>query len=646
MRKSFIGSSSLFLLFTSLILNAQDSSNELDNLLSQYRSESDLSKQTKKESAGSSIIYTRERLEKMQAYNLRDILKTIPVFTMQEAASGQVSIAKAKGSSFNSQFLKLYINDHEVGSIGFGSAMKMWGYLDITYIDHVEIYQVGSSVMAGDEPPGIVVRLYTKDPKREDGGAVQAMGGSRGSNEFSASYAYNGENYSSFVYANTHTENREPYYSNRSSIGVDRDFETTNFFASLQGEDFTVDAAQFDLEQDRFLGMGKLHTPGENLSDMIHRYIIATKYFQDKTLIFRVAYDDANHKQSESDPSKLSIYNTNGTKTDHTNWYFDKSESILDAVIDKQFIVDNHDIHLSVQSKFRKVTPNSLITDGVERVNEISGPSQWNSYSAFFSDDYTVNEHNLIFASIKLDHFDRNGGAYDFNDYVLRLGHIYNDGEWMWKTFAARTYGYPVFMQSSYFPYVTKGDINIKQEERLAASTEIAYKTNTTDTNVRLIYNTAKDAIALQNNVYVNSTAKPDFYAIYAGHEIRFGHDHILNMSVYYGNDEMPLTQSSTTGAYVQLFDTFGKFDLYNEVIYRKGYEFTTQSATPQSVKVDNGYDYTAGITYHATKDFSLFLKGENILNKAIKTPYPMSTYTDYVAPFDRTFRTGLKYVF
>lgn len=645
MAKKLVGSSFLFLLL-SVPIWAESTGSGLDDLLSDYRHESDLSKQTKKESAGSSIIYTRERLEKMQAYNLRDILKTIPIFTMQEAATGQVSLAKAKGSSFNSQFLKLYINDHEVGSIGFGSAMKMWGFLDITYIDHIEIYQVGSSVMAGDEPPGIVVRLYSKDSKHDEGGAIQAMGGTHGSKELSAQYAHKGEKYSSFIYADSHQENRDPYYSNRSAEGVDRDFDTTNFFASLSGEDFTVDIAQFSLLQDRFLGSGLSHTPLENINDMVHRYIIGTKYFQNKTLKLRVAYDDANHKQSESDPSQLRIYNANGSTALVSNWFYDKSESILDAVIDKQFVVNDHDTHVGVQTKFKKVISNSLITDGNERVNEISGPTQWDIYSAFISDDYTINENNLIFSNIKLDHYDRNGGADDFNDYVLRLGYIYNDRQWMWKTFGARTYGYPVFMQSTYFPFYTKSNINLKQEERIAASTEIAYKTNTTDTNLRFIYNTSKNGIALQNNAYVNTTATPDFFAIYAGHEVHYGRDHTLNISAYYGTDDMPLTQSSTTGAMVQLFDTFGEFDLFNELIYRKGYTYTTASATPQSVNVASGYDYTLGITYHATDDLNIFIKGENLLNKAITTPYPMTTYVDYITPFDRAVRVGLKYVF
>ncbi len=644
MKSSLIIQSCLLCMVTNSCIFAQESANHLDDLLSQYRSESDLSIQTKKESAGSFIIFTRERLEKMQAYNLRDILKAVPWFTMQETATGQVSMAMSKASTFNSQFLKLYINDHELGSIGFGSAMKMWGFLDITYIDHIEIYQVGSSVMTGDEPPGLVVRLYTKDAVHDEGGSVQVMGGSRDSNELSAYYAHKGEKYSSFFYADTHTENREPYYSDRSMNSVNRDFETNNFFASLQGDDFTINAAQFSLKQDRFLGLGRLHTPDENSADMVHRYIIGTKYFQDKTLKVKIAYDNTNHKQSESDPNGIVLYNADGSTTSVTDWYYDKSESIFEAVIDKQVIFNNHDIHLGAQSKFRKVISNSLITDGSERVHEISGPTEWNSNSLFFSDDYTINEHNLLFSNVRLDHYDRNGGADDFNDYAFRVGHIYNNGEWIWKTSAVRTYGYPAFMQTTYFPFSYKSDIHLKPEERIAAVTEVSHKSDTTNTNVRFVYNTSINGIALQNNSYVNSTLKPNFYILYGAHEIRFGTNHTLSLSAYYGDNDMDQTMSSKIGGYIQLFNTFDKFDLYNELLYRSSYHYLTPANL--SVNVQAGYDYTAGVTYHATKDLNLFFKGENLLNKAIKTPYPMPTYIDYVAPFDRTVKIGLKYVF
>lgn len=64
-----------FLLFSILITNLFSDEN-IEMLLKQYRSESELSKITEKESAGLANIFTRDDLEKMQAHTLLDVLKT------------------------------------------------------------------------------------------------------------------------------------------------------------------------------------------------------------------------------------------------------------------------------------------------------------------------------------------------------------------------------------------------------------------------------------------------------------------------------------------------------------------------------------------------------------------------------------------
>ena len=64
-----------FLLFSILITNLFSDEN-IEMLLKQYRSESELSKITEKESAGLVNIFTRDDLEKMQAHTLLDVLKT------------------------------------------------------------------------------------------------------------------------------------------------------------------------------------------------------------------------------------------------------------------------------------------------------------------------------------------------------------------------------------------------------------------------------------------------------------------------------------------------------------------------------------------------------------------------------------------
>jgi len=63
------------LLFSILITNLFSDEN-IEMLPKQYRSESELSKVTEKESAGLVNIFTRDDLEKMQAHTLLDVHKT------------------------------------------------------------------------------------------------------------------------------------------------------------------------------------------------------------------------------------------------------------------------------------------------------------------------------------------------------------------------------------------------------------------------------------------------------------------------------------------------------------------------------------------------------------------------------------------
>jgi len=640
MQKRVFTVSVLLTMFTSLAAQGVDKSIEM--LLDDYRIVSDLSNQTRQEAAGSVIVYSRDQLEKMQAYNLRDILKTIPMFTLQETMTGPVTIAKAMGASFNSQFLKLYINDHELGSIVYGSAMKMWGYMDITHIDHIEVYQMGSSVEPGDEPPGMVIRLYTKEPKRDAGSQVQMVQSSRGSSEYNAYHAGTSEGLSYLLYLNVHDEQRQSYHAGNSSIG--RDFESTNFFASLSGENFQVDVARFSLEQDGLLGLGRTKQPIENYLDMEHTYLAYTHYLQNRTLQLKASYDAANHIRYDHDPSGIAL--NDGTVAD--TWFYDKDESILEVGLSKKFAFGNNDLQVGLQFKRKEYDPVSLLVDATQRAGEISPYRRFDVYSLFMAQSYTLDENNLLFATLKFDSYSPNAVVEKSSNFVARAGYIYNDGRWLWKSFAVRTYSHPVFMESSYFPFIFGQNEALDDEERYALATELHHKGEHTTTRVRLGFNRAEGPIYTTGKppIFASNPDNPEFYGIYISHEHRFDLHNKIILSGYTSDNDRPLIKSSRNGVMFEAFNSYGSFDLYNGVIYRSGYAYN--AAPGLRVEVDPGYDYTAALSYHASDDLTLSLKGENLLNNAIETAYPIPARNtvEYIAPFDRTVRFGIKYVF
>lgn len=54
---------------------------------------------------------------------------------------------------------------------------------------------------------------------------------------------------------------------------------------------------------------------------------------------------------------------------------------------------------------------------------------------------------------------------------------------------------------------------------------------------------------------------------------------------------------SPDSGVLVQLYNRIDKFDIYNELVYRSSYTGSDK------VYIDAGYDYTAGIIYHYSKN-------------------------------------------
>jgi len=118
------------IIFTFILLNSFSvyaAEDNVLNLLESLRQKSELHHKTQKEEAGIVTIYTRGELARMQAYTLKDILKSIPFFTYQEAGAATPGIAIATQVVNYMPTFRLYIDDHEVSSTYFGSAFYVYG---------------------------------------------------------------------------------------------------------------------------------------------------------------------------------------------------------------------------------------------------------------------------------------------------------------------------------------------------------------------------------------------------------------------------------------------------------------------------------------------------------------------------------------
>lgn len=91
-------------------------------------------------------------------------------------------------------------------------------------------------------------------------------------------------------------------------------------------------------------------------------------------------------------------------------------------------------------------------------------------------------------------------------------------------------------------------------------------------------------------------------------------------------------------GVNVQIFNHVKKLDIYNEFVCKSSYN------SYNNIKIESSVDWTLAVKYHATKDLSVGLRGENLLDKGLKQAYSTLPYA--VPVVERKIWLNLEYLF
>ena len=222
----------VFFIMTLFVCNLFADDVAMANLLNKYQAESDLSNQTKRENSGILYLYTREDLERMQAKNLQDVLKTVPGFNLYKNKYNFSLLSVASNRTIPMTAVRIFINDHDMSSVAFGSAFLLWDDMNIEYIDHIEVYKDTSSVEFGDETAVTVIKLYTKRADREEGSKLRVMADQKGSSilDFYTASAVN-DNLSYFAYAAASNLKKDIYH---------KEFASQNYNLKSNLQDYNI----------------------------------------------------------------------------------------------------------------------------------------------------------------------------------------------------------------------------------------------------------------------------------------------------------------------------------------------------------------------------------------------------------------------
>ncbi len=595
---------SFILLFFSTLLFAQEEN--LDDLLSQYREASELSHETKQEKSGHVTIFSRSDLDKMQAYTLNDIIKTIKMFTLKNSAFGPTAIVKSPYSEQSMSSVKIYINSYEVTSITAGTGIAQFGQMGLNHIDHIEIYQASNAIAFHGESGNMVIKLYTKDPARENAtvlqGSVDSTGGGRGQ-------VIDAQNFGDYSYlANVDVSgNRFDKERGRNNKEFSRDSNRGQLYVNFaKKDDYVIEGGASKEKSDIFSGFGQSVEGGDITST--YSYLHFTKYLPSQTeLIISGTYEIIDVLNSDSSGVRLfdSSLSNNLDVTSGSYTY--------DILLQKRYSYNDHNFLFGTEAKFKTFFLDNLQSNGMEK-SYPAGPKELDIYMLFGEDSYDINEEHQITLGAKANYYDNHETKAN-TEYLLRLAYLAKlSKEFSLKSFIQKGHVYPIFAQTTFSPIIIPNpDLRVSKNRVIKA--ELEYKKEKLTLTLGGGASKSKDGIVFNPSLqkYVNNSGSSDFSQFSLNLEYRFDAENKV-IAEYFRTYKDNYSFSSDTGALLQLYSTFGKFDFYNEFVYRSSY------VGIDGVSMDAGYDYTAGAIYHYNKNLNIKLKGENIFDKAIET--------------------------
>jgi iron complex outermembrane receptor protein len=399
-----------FLLFIHTVAIA-----DITNLMGAYTYESELSHVTKDEAAGHVIVYDRQMLDQMQAHTLKDILKSLRGFSMQETNIGFLNFSLAGTSCSDSICVRLYVDDHEMSSAFFGSAFIWFANYDLAHIDHIETYIGGNALALGNEAGFVVIKLYTKKADRENGTVVQTGVDSLGSKSVQFLMSQIKDDYSYLVYGSGLDFEREQ--NHKGAYAFSNRFNHYNLFAKVdKKDDFHLQIARYSINRDDFMGPGKQQAPRENDSTTWYEYLEFKKDWHG--LAITASYAKESFDLLIDDANGIKLHDT--TMINRADRDFEAD--VFKVLVQKEVEVADHTLVMGAQYSRKTMRVNKNMFDGVDSPTGV-GPTKLYITSLFIEDSWKLFDDLVLMGTMKYDGFATDYGRH-YSDVIGRVGLI------------------------------------------------------------------------------------------------------------------------------------------------------------------------------------------------------------------------------
>ncbi|WP_457626982.1 TonB-dependent receptor plug domain-containing protein [Persephonella sp.] len=592
-----------WLILLCLVATTVSAGDRLESLLERYSQISQLYRQTVEESEGHLIVFTREELERFQYRKLSDVLQVIRYFTLQRNQFGEKILSYATIYPVENSTVRLFINDHEVSSVFRKTALPMWADLPLDFVEHIEIYQGESSVKFNNEAAGMIIKVYTKRPERENGGRIRAEGSTRkdyGLNLYTGMETSKEGAFSFFI-------SRSKYLSRKYTDGpVDVRINERKWYSYIQFKikGWNFESGFVEKKSGRFRGTGIFYPPEDSDFEGSHGYVSLGRVISTElNLSFRLYADKINtssyQKGSISNPVLAYI------PVQTVLWW---STDISSYKVGADFSGKKRygRLLISFGGKFQKTGYTLYDTRDLLTIKDINS----SKYGSVFTESiYNLFSGLGVIAGVKFEKMDRRYGT-DINNILWRTGliSIVDEGRYF-KIFLSRYYTPPYFIE-----IYTNPELGKQKNDVITA--ELSEKNRFGRFVITGGYIKVNRAIMIDplTFTYYNSedTLKYRFYSVDYKKVFR----NILFEAGYFNvsvNNKAYKTAPSAGGDVKMSYFTEG-FSSFFEVIYRNSYSFLGR-------KIDSGLNLNTGFRIKPFENSFLEVKGYNLAGRGLKTP-------------------------
>lgn len=632
-----------FLFLSTIIFLKISFATGIDSLLDELAKKDDLSVYTKKETAGFIKIFTREDLDRMKIRSFDELIDKIPFLKNKTDNLGLNDPYYSAYQASNPSRIRLFINEREILTPFMGSGLRLFGQVDISYIDHIEVYHGIPSYEVAIEPSIVVIKAYTKVGKREN---TTTFGTAIGEHNTYDAYAYKSEkldDYSYFAYLNHRNLERDKVENLGSELS--RDKKTTHAYAQLSNETSNFEIQAMSGKIDSFAGTSWSMTPKDAYTDFMYLSSAYTYKTLDKSLKVNLNYTYLTYDDYESANSPLGVTGTYPFYVPYYTYETDIKEHLLDFKITKLYTFSDTSLLIGLGNRFKKFSFDSYKLDNVE----YALGSEYNTediVSAFTEIKHSVNDNNQIILSLNVQKYFENANVNDEVLYSARLGHIYTKDNYTQKSFLLYGKFHPSNIVLFKNDQLSSGLNILDSETACSLGTQALFRYDNFEYSLHLARSTYEDGIVYDLTSYRNFREKFIFNSISFDGTYSFNSTDKIGFTAWtlindYGKKSSDRYQNEYGGS-LSLYKKIFSFDTYNSLTYVNG-------------KNDNpdGWNYNATITYPYSKQLSIFLKGKNLLNKALTSDYssinPFTTQItklDNIANVDRIVWFGLEYKF